>query len=101
MSAADDARRRSATAPGAAPTFSLEHFGWGAPDRLELAGVFSGIGGEAAGDPLLAVQGPDATHRLPAIPRPDAGPPDDGGRWTAAFAWQEAPVAFDRARLEI
>src|SRR3954447_16262350 len=100
MAAADDTRRRSATQPGAAPTFSLERFSWGAPDRLEVTGVFSGVADEASGDPVLAVHGPDGTHRLPAIPEAEAGPPADGARWTASFAWQEAPVAFRRARLE-
>ena len=47
------------------------------------------------------VHGPDGTHRLPAIGDSVAGPPADGARWAAAFAWQELPVAFDRARLEL
>ncbi len=83
------------------PAFVVERFGWGAPDRLELAGTFSGLEAETPGDAVLTVVGEDGAHRLPAIGNGDAGPPADGARWSADFAWLEAPVAFDRARLEL
>jgi hypothetical protein len=85
---------------GSHPVFALDRFEWGAPDRLEVAGSFHGLEGRPAADPVLTVQGPDGPHRLPAI---DAGaiPPADGSPWAAAFAWLEAPVAFDHARLEL
>src|SRR5918999_6017899 len=83
-----------------AATFELERFVWGAPDRLELSGTFAGVGDAPAGSPVLVVRGNGDTHRLPAVPESVSGPPADGSRWLAAFAWQEAPVAFDAAVLE-
>jgi hypothetical protein len=85
---------------GSDPMFALDRFEWGAPDRLEVAGSFSGLEGRPAADPVLTVHGPDGPHRLPAI-EDGGGPPADGSPWAAAFAWLEAPVAFDRARLEL
>lgn len=83
------------------PAFVVERFGWGAPDRLEVAGIFSGLEIETPADAVLTVVGEDGAHRLPAIANGDAEPPADGARWAAEFAWLEAPVAFDRARLEL
>ena len=84
------------------PTFVLDRFDWGAPDRLELAGTFSGIDGAPSAEPVLTVEGPDGPRRLPALQDGDGdGAPADGAPWSAAFAWLEAPVAFDRARLEL
>src|SRR4051812_15221441 len=82
------------------PRFVVERFNWGAPDRLEVAGTFSGLAIEAAGGAVLTVYGEDGSHRLPAIDN-GGGPPADGAHWAAEFAWLEAPVAFDRARLEL
>jgi hypothetical protein len=100
MPAGSESLRPSPDRLGAPPTFTLERFEWGAPDRLELAGTFSGITGDPAGEPVLTVEGPDGPHRLPAV-RDAAGPPSDGAPWAVAFTWLEAPVAFDRARLEL
>jgi hypothetical protein len=82
------------------PTFALDRFEWGAPDRLDVAGSFSGLKDPPAAEAVLTVDGPDGPHRLPAI-EDGAGPPADGAPWVAAFAWLEAPVAFDHARLEL
>src|SRR5918999_2061009 len=84
-----------------AGTFELERFVWGAPDRLEISGTFAGVGDPPAGSPLLVVRGNGDTHRLPAVLDSVSGPPADGHRWLAAFAWLEAPVAFDAAVLEL
>ena len=83
------------------PTFMVERFVWGAPDRLEVAGTFSGLAAETLGGAVLTVVGEDGARRLPAIGNGDAAPPADGAPWVAEFAWLEAPVAFDRARLEL
>src|SRR5919112_5506744 len=83
------------------PTFALERFAWGAPDQLELVGVFSGLDEAYTAEPVLAVHGPDGERRLPAIRGADGAASADDGRWRAAFAWLEAPVAFDHARLEL
>lgn len=100
MAAGGESRRPSLDSQGDGPTFALDRFEWGAPDRLELAGTFFGISDAPAADPVLTVQGPDGTYRLPAVPN-GVGSPADGDPWAAAFAWLEAPVAFDRARLEL
>lgn len=88
--------RRAAAEGGA--TFSLETFGWGAPDRLVVSGTFSGLPAEPLAPAVLTVLGADGPHHLMAVDD-DADAPVDGASWTAAFAWLEAPVAFERARL--
>jgi methyl-accepting chemotaxis protein len=80
--------------------FELERFAWGAPDRLELTGKFIGLPEVPGNAPVLVLSGADQVHRLPAVPDSLSGPPEDGRQWDAAFAWQEAPVAFDVAKLE-
>ena len=82
------------------PTFELARFVWEAPDRLEVSGRFFGLPYEPADDPVLVVDGVDGTYRLPVISDSFSGPPKDDRRWNAAFAWQEAPVAFKDAKLE-
>jgi hypothetical protein len=94
MPATSDGRQPVPVADDA--TFSVERFGWGAPDRLVVAGTFSGLAGAPSGEVVLTVIGEDGPHRLPAVQQGA-----DDGRWTAEFAWLEAPVAFDRARLEL
>jgi hypothetical protein len=79
-------------------TFELERFTWGAPDRLELEGRFAGLDRLPADPPVLVVRGAERTQRLPAVAGGDGGA---DGRWQAAFAWLEAPAAFDGARLEL
>ena len=100
MPAGGEPRRPSPDSQGDGPTFALERFEWGAPDRLELTGTFFGIADAQAAEPLLVVRGQDETHQLPAVQNGE-GPPADGTPWAAAFAWLEAPVAFDHARLEL
>ena len=97
--------RRWRTAPaiagpaGRRPRFALERFAWGAPDRLELAGTFFGSRMRRGG---ARPDGAGSGGDIPAARRPERrGPPADGAPWAASFAWLEAPVAFDRARLEL
>src|SRR5918911_2255905 len=83
------------------PSFELERFAWTTPDRLAVAGTFSGLDGADAGPPSLVVRTNGGDRELPAVPDSVSGPASDGQRWTATFAWQEAPVPFDAARLEL
>jgi hypothetical protein len=83
------------------PTFRLESFTWSGPDRLELTGRFDGLGDAPAAAPVLVVHGREEAHRLPAVDGDGHAPPADGARWSAVFAWQQAPIPFDDAELEL
>src|SRR5919108_1981639 len=87
-------------ADGKGMTFSLERFAWGAPDRLEVAGTFAGMDEAPADAPELVVHGRERVHRLRAVPDRVSGPPEEGRLWSAEFAWQEPPEAFDGAELQ-
>jgi hypothetical protein len=80
--------------------FELDRFAWGAPDRLELSGTFVGLRDVPRDDPVLVLRGAERTHRLAVLPDSLDGSPEDGQRWRAAFAWKEAPTAFEVAELE-
>jgi hypothetical protein len=82
-------------------TFELERFAWGGPDRLQLSGRFTGLGDVPPDVPVLVVRGPERTHRLEALPDSLSGSLEHGSPWSAEFAWQEPPVAFDAATLEL
>jgi hypothetical protein len=77
--------------------FALERFAWGAPDRLELSGTFSGLHG-LPGPPVLVLSGADRTHRLPTA---ESGAPESGETWSAVFVWEEPPAAFESAVLQL
>jgi hypothetical protein len=96
------------TAPNVTPlatsevaSFTLERFAWDAPDRLEVSGWFSGLDAAPSGEPTLIAYCGDEAHRLEAVSDSSSGPPKDGLRWRAIFAWQEVPVPFDAAVLEL
>ncbi len=95
---ADDDHGRSTETP---PTFELERFVWGAPDRLRVSGRFTGLGQAQPAAPELVLRGPEKMHRLEAVPDTLPPPPEDGSLWSAEFAWQEPPVAFDAALLQL
>jgi hypothetical protein len=82
-------------------TFELERFVWAAPDRLEVAGKFDGLGDASTGPPHLVVHGEESVHHLPAAPDRAAPALEDGAPWAAEFVWQEPPVSFDVATLEL
>jgi hypothetical protein len=101
MIAGEDQNGRARTSAPRRATFELERFAWGAPDRLQVSGRFTGLGDVPEGDPVLVVWGPEREHRLQALPDSVTGSLEDGSSWSAEFAWQEPPVAFDVARLEL
>jgi hypothetical protein len=79
--------------------FALERFAWDGPDRLALSGWFSGRAPEPVDAPVLVLHGTDRTRRL-AVDGV-AGLVADGHHWSATFAWEEPPEAFDAAALEL
>ncbi|HEY7074335.1 MAG TPA: hypothetical protein VH418_03155 [Solirubrobacteraceae bacterium] len=82
-------------------TLSLERFAWDSPDRLEVSGWFQDLEVAPPEAPVLTVQCGEKALRLPAVADRLSGPPKNGRRWWAAFAWDDAPAAFDRALLEV
>src|SRR5690349_11498826 len=93
---------RASTQPGSTTaTFSLERSAWDTPDRLQVSGWFRGLAADAVEPPVLVIDAGDARLSLPAVADRRSGPPRDGRHWSAAFAWDEAPTAFDRVRLEL
>ena len=84
-----------------APTFELRRFAWGTPDRLEVSGMFGDLPATPADAPVLVVRAGETVHRLPAVPDSLDGPPADGRVWQAQFAWQDPPVAFRGAELQL
>jgi hypothetical protein len=101
MVAGEDHGRPQDAVVSVEATFELERFAWAAPDRLELLGTFTGVRTTEATAPALVVDGPEGTHRLPALDGTVTGPLEDGRPWSAEFGWQEAPVPFERATLEL
>ena len=99
MLAGEDSRPSDETGAAAGPTFALERFAWGGPDRLELSGTFTGLGGAPTGSPVLVLASRYAVYRLPASP--DDSVPEEGAAWQATFVWQEPPGAFATAALEL
>ena len=77
--------------------FQLDRFEWAAPDRLEIAGSFVGIEAPSVA-PTLVVGGAAGERRLTATPL-DSAVDEEG--WTVAFVWQEPPVPFEAAELEL
>ncbi len=101
MIARDRTRRSAKHAPEEEPSFKLERFGWGAPDRLELSGTFAGLSIAPGDRPELVLAGADGTHRLPAAFDEEAGEVENDRLWHVAFVWQDEPAAFSSATLEL
>jgi hypothetical protein len=80
--------------------FALERFAWEAPDRLEVSGWFSGVYDAPSDPPVLVVRAGDQINRLSVVPDRRSATLQDGEHWSAAFAWRDAPEAFERADLE-
>lgn len=78
----------------------LERFVWTAPDRLQVAGRFSGLS-DVPHQPTLVVEGPHGTHRLPLVEEDRRRSPVDGVSWHVSFRWQQTPVPFERAELHL
>lgn len=79
----------------------VERFEWTAPDRIELAGVWSGVRGRRFIRPTLVLHAGGRRRRMLALLEHKPWSADDGGDWIAAFAWDGEPVKADRAELHV
>ena len=98
MIARDRTRRSAKHAPEEEPSFKLERFGWGAPDRLELSGTFAGLSIAAGDRPELVLAGADGTHRLPAAFDEDAGSSRTTASGTPRSSGRTSPPRSARPR---
>lgn len=96
----DEPSRVPSSALAGAPWFQLARYTWEAPDRPGLSGTLTGLETPLADPPVLVLSGAKHTYRLPAAAGDVSGAPENGQAWHAAFAWQEAPAAFQRSVLE-
>jgi predicted nucleic acid-binding Zn-ribbon protein len=84
------------------PTFDLRQFMWETPYRLLVSGTFDGLRElPADATALLIVKAGQTEHRLPAVPGSVDRPPGNGRIWHAQFAWQDPPVGFRAAQLQL
>jgi hypothetical protein len=88
--------------PRRPPTFELKQFLWETPYRLLVSGTFGGLRElPANAEPVLIVRAGGSVHRLPAVPGTVDRPPENGRIWQAQFAWQDPPVGFRAAELQL
>ena len=88
------------TAAGAA-VLEIERFEWAAPDRIEIAGYWSGLRGRRFVRPTLVLKGEEEQRRLLAVLDHKPWAADDGVEWIAAFAWDGPVEKFDSADLHV
>ncbi|HEX5617710.1 MAG TPA: hypothetical protein VFX51_04790 [Solirubrobacteraceae bacterium] len=78
--------------------FELERFAWTPPDRLEVAGRWSGLEGRRLGRPVLTLHVGDEQLRLTAHP---GGHFSRSGSWSAIFSYDGKPEDVNGAELEV
>ena len=84
------------------PTFELRQFAWETPYRLLVSGTFDGLRDlPRDATAVLIVKAGGSVHRLPAVPDTVDRPPGNGRIWQAQFAWQDPPVGFRAAELQL
>jgi hypothetical protein len=84
------------------PTFELRQFAWESPYRLLVSGTFDGLRDlPRDATAVLIVRAGGSVHRLPAVPDTVDRPPGNGRIWQAQFAWQDPPVGFRAAELQL
>lgn len=81
---------RASSAPKV--TFEVDHFGWTAADRLELAGRWRGVRGRRFLRPTLDVELDEGRRRLLALLEHKPWTAVDGEEWVAAFKWEGDPA---------
>src|SRR4051794_7885403 len=90
-----------ATAATEPAVLEVIRFEWAKPDRIELVGVWTGLRAQRFMRPTLVLERDGEWIRLLALLEHKPWQAADGEQWTAAFAWDEAPVKFDSADLNV
>src|SRR4051794_5429237 len=89
-----------ASATGTA-AFDVERFEWTAPDRLEVAGRWSGVRGMRFVRPTLILRDEGDRRRLLALLEHKPWAAMDGEEWVAAFPWEGEPLEAESAELAV
>src|SRR4051812_28240287 len=84
-----------------AAVFELERFEWTAPDRIEVAGRWSGLRAHRFIRPTLVLDGPGGSTRLLALLEHKPWEAADGETWIAAFPWTGDVVEIESAELSL
>src|SRR3954451_17424254 len=91
---------RDSEAAGA-PFFEPERFEWTPPDRIEVAGRWSGLRARRFIRPTLVLQGPAGPIRLLALLEHKPWEATEGADWIAAFPWDGDVVELESAELAL
>jgi hypothetical protein len=89
------------TSTAGAAVLEIERFEWAAPERIEIAGYWSGLRGRRFVRPTLVLKGEGAPRRLLALLEHKPWTAHEGEEWVAAFAWEGEAVKFEGAQLNV
>lgn len=83
------------------PRLHVDRFDWAAPDRIELAGHWTGVRGVRFVRPTLVLVAGETSRR--ALARLEDKPWQAGGdgSWTVAFAWEGDRLDAEAAELSV
>src|SRR3954447_21848698 len=84
-----------------ATVFEIDRFEWTAPDRIEIAGVWSGVRGRRFMRPTLVLEREGEQKRMLALLDHKPWAADDGTEWMAAFAWDGPIEKFRSSELNV
>jgi len=76
-------------------SFTLVRFEWTPPDRLDVAGAWSGIERGDLSDVTIVLHCRGSMHRLEAV----RGVFNNPRNWSVGFAWRGDPASVERAEL--
>src|SRR4051812_19713419 len=89
------------TTAARAAVLEIERFEWAAPNRIEIAGYWTGLHGRRFMRPTLVLKGEGDPKRLLALLEHKPWAASDGDQWVAAFAWDGPVVKFEGAELNV
>src|SRR2546421_3769717 len=89
------------TAAHGVTALEVDRFEWVAPDRIEIAGLWTGLRGRRFIRPTLILKGQGEPKRLLAVLDHKPWAVDNRSEWVAAFPWKGEPVEFESAQLHV